>query len=377
MAHVLEIKMKTAGVVFDFYDDPSGEILKTAFPTQEALPGLIKTAHILNDMERKVLRDEAYALVFENDGVTLRKFACIDPGNTLMSAVYFEKTAYKLPEELREEARTKIASRLKEFFPPDPLDKLAVHLGMSKKRDPRKMKDDNSGQKDWEDRTNMVQGFVEGDDSPGAAQTKTSMPVAYDEVKAAVQYFNDLWPEMSPLQRHEFAEKTASRADELGIEVSDRMRRYGSTSYAEDVDDHLTSRAAHAPVYKEVYASLKEKRASLEPEEFAVLLQTADDSADLVRFYGGVIQDPYFSTFGYVDKLASWSWTGPTGDHVNSEQLDRLARNARPLLKKHFSDEMVDEFCKSPVEIFESLPDDMKIILSRLGSDEFTNFGEN
>jgi hypothetical protein len=36
--------------------------------------------------------------------VKLRKFACIDPGNTLLSITYFEKNAHKLPREAQKTA---------------------------------------------------------------------------------------------------------------------------------------------------------------------------------------------------------------------------------------------------------------------------------
>jgi hypothetical protein len=35
--------MKTAGVVIDFYDDPSGSVLKSIFSDPDALPGQVKT----------------------------------------------------------------------------------------------------------------------------------------------------------------------------------------------------------------------------------------------------------------------------------------------------------------------------------------------
>lgn len=107
--------MKTAGVIFDFYDDPKGEVLKRAFPTADDLPESIKVAHILSPEEREVLRDDAFAMVAVNDGKLLRKFACVDKGNTILSALYFDKVAHLLPEDLREQVDEKIKGAIFEF----------------------------------------------------------------------------------------------------------------------------------------------------------------------------------------------------------------------------------------------------------------------
>ena len=54
--------MKTAGLVLDFYDDRRGEILKSVCPTEESLPGCVKTAHLLSPDERNVLRGNTTGL---------------------------------------------------------------------------------------------------------------------------------------------------------------------------------------------------------------------------------------------------------------------------------------------------------------------------
>jgi hypothetical protein len=107
--------MKTAGVVYDFYDDVDGRILKELFPTADDLPDVVKEAHILRPEERDVLRDDAFALVFQDSGKVFRKFACVDPGNTLLSLAYFEKTAALLPQAAREAAEAAIQARAVEF----------------------------------------------------------------------------------------------------------------------------------------------------------------------------------------------------------------------------------------------------------------------
>lgn len=89
--------MQTSGLVLDVYDDFRGDCLRTIFASREVLPGLVKEAQVLSAEDRHRLPDDAYALVLINDGQKLRKYACTDPGNTILSVRYFEKNAHKLP----------------------------------------------------------------------------------------------------------------------------------------------------------------------------------------------------------------------------------------------------------------------------------------
>jgi len=195
---------------------------------------------------------------------------------------------------------------------------------------------------------------------------------SYADVQHAIRYFEDSGLEMLPEDRHEFCVKTASRAAALGLEMSEDMERYGSTEYALDVDAHLAGRRAVCePQWVPVYNELQEKRAHIEPTEFAKLLALTDKEAGLDWHWGSHISDPYYATFGgNSEKLAmDWSWTGRVGDHVNAGQLKNLAINGRPLMHKHFSSDIVTAFQQDPIAIFESLPDTSKVILSRLASD--------
>ena len=470
--------MKTAGVVFDFYDDLSGELVKTAFPTPDDLPDLVKTAHILNSEERGVLRDEAYALVMSNEGKILRKFACVDAGNTLLSCLYFEENAQRLPEEAVKVAAVNLASFCQDFgFEPTNFVKMAAAGGQSRTRD--SMRQPLVGDEaDWAARTNLVSirgGADSGRVIPTANQMKTAsggktinekkvnldsfhklnpsaaprgggavltddkkhngpqsknpdmlkksnplpdkntfavgqgqgdlevnyksipkiativdvsgkVPVqvfekrsskrfalgnfypldSYADVSAAVHYFDDYWTTMNPADRHEYAVKTASRADELGIETSELLARYGSTEYAPDIDAHLASRKAAAPAYGGVYDAMREKRAEVDPETFVTLLQKVDEEAGLNWYYGGDVTDPYLATFGGKEKSASsgWSWEGPNGETLNSEQLQGLV--GKEEFNNSFDKEITSEFAKDPTAIFDSMPAPTKAIMARL-----------
>jgi hypothetical protein len=581
--------MKTAGVVFDFYDDPSGELVKTAFPTPDDLPDFVKTAHILNPEEREVLRDEAYALVMSNEGKILRKFACVDAGNTLLSCLYFEENAQRLPEEAIKVAAANLASFCQDFgFEPTNFVKMAnlgsnwkppgttglgsftksmapvgqslsklmpkmpkvgsveksanlagmtfdpnnaniksmqaQHganwksvLGKQRGIDPNNIQAKTAAAKggqsrtrdsmhqplvgdeaDWAARTNLVSirgGADSGRVIPTANQMKTAgllnvyvvrqgetpqqinldshhklnpeakppakhkkktaevhgggatltddkkdngpksknpdmlkksvikdkntfavgqgqgdlevnyktlpkiativdvsnkVPVrvfekrsstrfalgnsypldSYADVSAAVQYFDDYWTTMNSADRHTYAVKTASRADELGIETSELLARYGSTEYAPDIDAHLASRKAAAPAYGGVYDAMREKRAEVSPDTFVELLKKVDEEAGLNWYYGGEVTDPYLATFGGKEKAASseWSWEGPNGESLNAEQLQGLV--GKEEFNSSFDKDITSEFAKDPIAIFDSMPAPTKAIMARLALEE-------
>jgi hypothetical protein len=505
--------MRTAGVIIDFYDDLSGETLRRTFPDPTTLPESVKVAHLLSPDERNVLRDEAFALILHNEGNVMRKFACVDEGNTILSCLYFEENAEILPEEAIKTAAANLAHFCQQFgMEPTPFIKMAASTKDSKPpqsasgRVRDSMKQPLVGDEaDWAARTNLVSvrgGADSGRVIPTANQMKTAeaddkkktdyleswkklnpeykktkkaagplqkllgggevltddvrfagpnmkhpkiqnfqernpsvnnqtlgvgaeqMPInlgptlwpavgnrvdvtgkqplisikkasatitaldgkysldSYADVQAAVQFFEDNWTQMTPEDRHEFAVKTASRAEDLDIGISELLERYGSTSYSPDIEAQLSARKANCDAeFHELFDSLKEKRAGIEPEQFVQLLGEADEVAGLHWYYGGKILDPYLSTYGGMSEKkasAAWTWMSSVGDTVNIDQLKSLAKNGRGSMKKVFSDEIINAFQKDPVAIFESLPDPSKIIMCRLAHDgEFDSLPGN
>lgn len=122
---------KLSGLVLDIHDDQSGEVLRSIWPDAEGLPDLVKTAQkITPELEAK-LPDHLYALVLQDDDVTLRKFACIDAGHTALSVEYFMKTAHKLPVEAQKVAAENlcIACGWYNIEPPEELQKVAIGMG--------------------------------------------------------------------------------------------------------------------------------------------------------------------------------------------------------------------------------------------------------
>jgi len=120
--------MHTSGLVLDVYDDVGGEQLRSFFPTREEVPTLVKEAQVVRQDTQESYPDDAFALVLVNGNEKLRKYACIDGGNTALSIMYFLKNAHKLPREAQRVAaeNLKVACAWYDFAVPEELEKIAV-----------------------------------------------------------------------------------------------------------------------------------------------------------------------------------------------------------------------------------------------------------
>ena len=119
---------KLSGLVLDIRDDHEGEVLRSIFPTPESLPDLVKTAQKITPELDEKLPDDLFALVLHDGDTTLRKYACIDAGNTALSVEYFMKTAHKLPENAQKVAAANLCTACGWYGiePPEELEKVAV-----------------------------------------------------------------------------------------------------------------------------------------------------------------------------------------------------------------------------------------------------------
>lgn len=118
---------KLSGLLLDLYDDPSGEVMREAFPSQASVPDFIKSAHYLKEEDRRDLPDDVFALVLRDGDVVLRKYACVDAGNTAASVEYFLRQGHKLPEEAQKTAARNllVACEWYALSPPEELQKVA------------------------------------------------------------------------------------------------------------------------------------------------------------------------------------------------------------------------------------------------------------
>jgi hypothetical protein len=138
---------KLSGLVLDVYDDPSGEVLRAIFPSYEQVPELIKSAHVVQPGERSELPDDLFALILVDGDVSLRKYACVDAGNTALSVEYFMQLRHKLPEEAQKVAASNLTTACGWYGiePPEALLKVAGVLGWGAKHVAKKAVSDPLG----------------------------------------------------------------------------------------------------------------------------------------------------------------------------------------------------------------------------------------
>ncbi len=449
---------RLAGFVFDTYDDVDGRVLRSVAPSPDSLPPFVKTAARLSEAETNQAPDSNFALVMIDEGRKLKKYACVDKGNTALSVVYLLKQAHLLPPQAVKIAASNLVDACRRHGLAAPAHlKTAAKTGMSPvcggksakayarstkvaqllfptEENPKQSTINptlghvDGGRDDVEKRTNIqgvpgqnmmkvptfhgkekektagVYGDAEGEVrtkqkswrespyldmsgwDPAQAETAEEAPApvrtlldgsypidGYDQVKTAAAYFVENWRAFEPRKRHEYCVKLAERSAELGIEIPEDVERYGSTTYASDVDMYLGARRDYVqPEFHDGLELLQEKRAQISPEVFAEALYEFDKLAGLNYCWGeGAIADPWYSTFGpSLEKVAAKDWTySEDGYRIHEEELKELALNGIDRLEKQFGQDFAKEFRKSPKSIFESMPRPNKMVIARMATE--------
>ena len=122
---------KLSGLVIDVGDDHDGAVMRSLFPCQEDVPEFVKSAEHLDPERRAALPDDLYALVLQEEDVTLRKFACADAGNTALNVLYFLRTGHRLPVAAQKTAAANLCTACSwyDMEPPEELRKIALGVG--------------------------------------------------------------------------------------------------------------------------------------------------------------------------------------------------------------------------------------------------------
>lgn len=118
---------KLSGLILDVYDDFKGDVLRSIFPTNDAVPAIIKEAQYLPPEQMLAQPDDLFALILRDGDVVLRKYACVDAGNTALSVEYFMQNGHKLPAEAQKTAAENLVTACGWYSlePPEELKKVA------------------------------------------------------------------------------------------------------------------------------------------------------------------------------------------------------------------------------------------------------------
>lgn len=399
----------------DFYDDPSGSVLKGRLPSIDDVPDFIKTAERLSEETRNALPDDVFALVALDGGRKMRKYACVDKGNTALSVIYFLENKDQLPVEAQKTAAVNLitACGWHGIQPPLELEKTAlVGAAMGALTLAQGV---GRGHKDYQRRKQlMAQGVpasqafqekaselvgsqvmpygreklsslrphvdVTGKQPPPQFEQETGERFALvkegerrypidtaTQVQRACTYFSKYASRFSPVDRHVYCSNVRRRADELGLKIPETIAKYGSATMAADAGVQIYRRQR---MFREgtsehsLLQEMREKCASIRPEVMAVALEKFDQQHNLDRLWDNGLDDPYLSIFG-VEKVAEYSFVDGN-DTVTEERLKLCAKRCKKQVEDLFDDDMAEEFAKDPVQIFDSLPLDSKRIIMRV-----------
>lgn len=409
--------IKTAGVSYDFYDD-GGAVLRERLGSNP--PEFIKTAAAMEPEELNQLPDHSFALVMFNGTEQLRKYACVDKGNTAASVVYFLENREKLPKTAQEKTAhnlmnacfhydllpplqlMKVAGKgnvlikgdgAEMVVAPTPGEKTADLTGTSlmphspdpNAMSPKKKKIAFVIDDPYVDVTaSYLDPVIDHQDyHPGVyamtSETGNSFPlVTYEQVKTAASFFDDQGDRLHPRTRRSFCVKVAARANKLGIDVSPDIRKYGSDDFARDGELEVAVekrrqmwREGHNEAVS-LLDGLMEKKASMSPDNFAETLAQLDIAVGTDKYWDTEVWDPWYSTFG-INKEAEegkpWRWQGGT-EYLTEEELKRLVGEGRDNLESRFGRSLADGLAKNPISIFESLPLEQKRVIARMAQQQ-------
>lgn len=307
-------KLITLPPLLDQYDDGGALLLRSLEGNPP--PVMLKLAA---DMSALTPRAEQFALVAQTSNGMAYKYPIVDRGNTIVSAIYFEKTAALLPDEVRNATAGKLRDALSSY-------------GL------------------------RIPDYLED------VQVKTASPYEVEE-RIRPEDVDEVIRSNFPADRR----KVALRIKEAGLELTDFAKSYtGPGSGAllplairqrrDLIDDNNL-----LGVLDDI-----EKTASIySPDDLAELLYEVDIQTSLPMYYGKIL-DPFQAVyFPLNEKRASASVTVGNRDIPANNLAEKIAEG-KALIGASFGDSFASELAASPLEVFSSLPDPHKAAIVEL-----------
>jgi hypothetical protein len=393
--------LASSRIVIDPYDDNFSSLKRFFINTSP--PPFIKTASILTTEEHEALPDHTFAVIYSNYnkcGNPIRKYACLNKAHTAINVLYFMDCADRLPLSVKEKVANNLIKACDYFDlqSPKELYKIAQRTKVLIKGDgaeimvpARKKESELSGttlmpltavSKKTKTASFMDSPYVEvyGKDfiqktaayDPSICALDNTYPlVSYNHVIEARDHFEENWKSMHPRARHNYCIKLAARANQLGIPISEKIKEYGSRTYAPaskiktalDVRNQLWKDSNDNASIK-IASLLFQKRGMSNPDDYAEALATIDASSRIDKYWNTKVPDPWESTFG-MRKIAEWTWS--KGNYrIDENLLNKLVAEDKSNLEQRFGSDLVKELTKDPTSIFYSLPMDQKIIICNM-----------
>lgn len=388
------------GTIIDLYDDPMGSVLKTKVAYAQ-LPDYIRSADYQTEEKLASLPDDAFALIMVDNGKAMRKFACVDKGNTALSVLYFMETKDKLPEEAQKIAAANLLGYCMAFGLDVPTQVKKIAGVKMKEKDgdlsgteimplqsnPNKADDADSQLNATIKKTAALYVDVTGK-APEPKFVKQAhsnyalhkygqgrFPLdSYGDVLEANRWFEENGKTLHPTDRQEYCTKLAARADQLGISVTSTIRKYASTTFAPEMEvraavgTRMQFWQSDSPE-RDTLKGMLDKYASAKPEAFCAELTKFDIDHGINHYWDDYVIDPVASTFG-MTKQAEWTWT-QGADRLTDEVLTRGVRDGKKIheICTLYGKDLASEIVENPNTVFDSLPLDSKRIIARILND--------
>lgn len=368
--------------VIDPYDD-NFAVLKEMKSTAE-IPDFIKTASVLTDRERELLPDHCFALIMRDGEEEMRKFACVDKGSTALNAVYLMQNAKALPKVAQAKAARNLCIACSRFG----LEIPVVLEKMAAQEQTRIIQSDAGhftfegfqkeakGWDPWVDVTNKWSVQRPPEHNETVSFRGRDLPLdSYSQVKRAAEQFEQDWRAAHPKDRRHAALQIEKKASWLGIRTGPVLQKYAAQGLKNDdeIFEAFRERAQRWPeevstAAASVATELFEKRASMQPDQFAETLAEFDVSTGLDFYWDRYISDPWQATIGKTageEKV----WELDTGT-ISASSLAELVAKKYNQIKEAFGKELADGLSKDPVSIFNSLPRDAQNAIASIGGSQ-------
>ena len=331
--------MKTAGLILDQYDKDPGRKGLIKIASSNPSSDIFKE-EIIPSEDLKKLSDRQFALLtIDNKGNKFRRYPVNSPGHTKLSAAFFLQNHNKLPEGIQKETASRFieASKKHNIKLPGIFENIA------------------QGEKVTSISAESIHSIkFKNKNSP---EIEIGINNALDLEKVATSYERNM-RNLTPYNRRKIAIELTKIAKALNVKLTKPVIvKYSSSKFCPYWKGYVNLRKDYLKDEEPVKLldEFLEKAASLKPYKAAEVLETFDTKYGLDRFYG-TLPDAYYSMIGHT-KSAEYKY-----GEMDESRIRKLAEN-KNILKGHFSPDIIEEFSKNPVQIFQSLPTPHKDIM--------------
>lgn len=356
-----------AGQVLDLYDDTGLDVVLQNADRLEKTAG---DSELMSPDEMAKLGNEDFALIFVlPTGKTLRKYATNNSGHTVVSQIYFEKNAHKLPEEARKVAAYNLYKAHLRHGIEIPTFLQSIEKEAGDRLFYAHQLQDPQPQEEQEKEAEIIDGeFLLLTENEDGSKTRRYRCTNVLQCKEAMDDFSTNYQELEPSERVLAARALEKQASKYHLPISSEIIvKYASDEYNGTLGGYVNLRVhmlGDGPE-TEGLKTLLMKSADMHPLEFASELEEFDRLTGLHGLWDQSLPDPYASTLG------GGTSTVKVGSVEVSEAVVRRAVAQTEKLAEMFRPEMVNRFQTDPLATFKILPPAVQAdILERSGESE-------